>query len=92
MENKKTTTKEKVEIAQMLVRRAIEITETTEHDVFFDYAPHCDTLTVSIHRGGWEKNKKSSRIDVSFDSNSDDTEGVLADIDAIFTSLEKENE
>lgn len=84
----KTTTQEKVEIAQMLVRRAIEITETTEHDVFFDYAPHCDTLTVSIHRGGWEKNKKSSRIDVSFDSAGDDTAGALADIEAIFNSLQ----
>jgi hypothetical protein len=86
----KITTQEKVTIAQTLVKRAIEITETTEHDVFFDYAPHCDTLTVSIHRGGWAKNKKSSRIDVPFDSDADDTEGILADIDAIFRSLEEE--
>jgi hypothetical protein len=90
LKDEKITIEEKVAIAQNLVRRAILLSETTEHDIFFEYSPHCDTLTVSIHRGGWEKNKKSSRIDLYFDSDADDTEGVLADIDAIFTSLEVE--
>ena len=88
MKNKKITTEEKVTIAQELVKRAIEITETTEHDIFVEYAPHVDSLTVSIHRGGWERNRKSTFVDVDFGSCCCDIDGALADIAAIFTTLE----
>jgi len=31
----------------------LEISTTTKHDVFFDYSPHCNLVTIMVHINGW---------------------------------------
>lgn len=78
-------TERKVEIAQALVKRAIEISGNTPHDVFFEWSPHVDDITISINRNGWERNQKSTTVTVGFGAHND-TEG---DYDAIMAILDK---
>ena len=80
-------TERKVEIAQALVKRAIEISDNTEHDVFVDWAPHVNNIGVSICRGGWEKNRRSTYVTVDFDLDGD-TEGDYEAVNAILDNLE----
>jgi hypothetical protein len=37
-----------------------EISNSTEHDVFFSYSPHVDNFSLSIYENGWEYEKESS--------------------------------
>ena len=78
----------KVEICQRILERAMAISATTEHDIFVDYAPHVDCLSVGIHRGGWKTNKRCTTLDVDFGSEFDDVEGAVANIDAVLDTLE----
>lgn len=57
----------KKEIAVELISKAVEISETTEHDVFVDYSPHVDWIELNIHKNGWNKDSLASRITVNFD-------------------------
>lgn len=79
--------KRKMEIATTLLRRAIEISGNTPHDVFFDWSPHVDDITISINRNGWERNRKSTTVTVGFGANND-TEGDYEAIMAILDKLE----
>lgn len=83
-------THQKVEIAQRILKRAMEITDSTKHDIFVWYAPHVNTIEVHIHRGGWEANKNCTYLQVDL-RNSHDIDGEVANIHAIFDSLEEEN-
>ena len=84
-------TERKVEIAQALIKRAIEISDNTEHDVFVYYSPHVNELEVSVHKYGWKKGVSStSRMDLSFDADGD-TELQLVAINAMLDSLEEGN-
>lgn len=88
MENSIPTDK-KVEIAKALIERAIWISDNTKHDVFVDWSPHINSIDVSIHRGGWKKNRHSTSVMVSFDANYD-TEGDYEAVNAILDKLEGE--
>jgi hypothetical protein len=79
----------KIEIAQQILKRAMEISEKTEHDVFFSWSPHVDWIEVCIHRGGWENNKTGAGMSVGF-KNEDDTNGELENIFAVFNSLKED--
>lgn len=78
----------KVEICQRILERAMEITDSTKHDIFVWYAPHVNTIEVHIHRGGWKTNKRCTTLDVDFGSEFDDVEGAVANIDAVLDTLE----
>lgn len=80
-------TKRKIEIATALVARAMEISDKTQHDVFVDWAPHVNHIGVSICRGGWKKNHRSTSVAVDFDLDSD-TEGDYEAVNAILDKLE----
>ena len=32
----------------------VDISETTDNDVFFNYSPHVNIIDVNYHIGGWE--------------------------------------
>ena len=84
-------TKRKVEIAQALMKRAIEISDHTEHDVFVYYSPHVNELDVSVHKYGWKEGERSTTsIYLSFDADAD-TESDLVAIKSMLDSLEEEN-
>lgn len=51
----KISTKEKIEMAQTLIEKAIMVSETTKHDVFVYYSPHVNIIDVDIHTGGWKR-------------------------------------
>ena len=51
------TTKQKMALAAKVMKRAVEISETTRHDVFCTYSPHVDWIEVHIHIGGWNPEK-----------------------------------
>ncbi len=36
---------------------AFEVSTTTAHDVFVDYAGHVNSLSVRVHEGGWNRIK-----------------------------------
>ena len=57
----------KKEIAAELIKKAVEISETTNHDVFVIYSPHVQWIEIDIHKNGWNKNSTSSRMTVNFD-------------------------
>lgn len=57
MEKKQYTTKQKMNLAAKIMKRAVEISETTRHDVFCVYSPHVDWIEVQVHVGGWEGDK-----------------------------------
>ena len=59
----------KKEIAAELIKKAVEISETTDHDVFVYYSPHVDLIDLNIHKNGWNGDSPShaSSITVSYD-------------------------
>lgn len=79
----------KIEIAQQVLKQAMEISENTEHDVFFNWAPHVDWIEVYIHRGGWQSNKAGAGLSVSL-KEEDDTNGELENVFAVFNSLKED--
>ena len=64
----------KKEIAALLIGKAVEVTNTTEHDVFVGYAPHVNWIDVRIYRNGWYKGATGTSIFVNFDKVSDTEE------------------
>jgi hypothetical protein len=66
MGKKQYTTKQKMALAAKIMQRAVEISETTPHDVFVRYSPHVDWIDVDIHIGGWERNAKAINLQISF--------------------------
>lgn len=87
MGNNSIPVEQKVEIAQRILERAMRISDSTKHDIFVWYAPHVNNIEVHIHRGGWKNSKKSTTLEVDFGS-SYDIDGEVANIHAIFDSLE----
>jgi hypothetical protein len=86
---KKMELEKKIEIAQQILKQAMEISENTEHDVFFSWSPHVDWIEVCIHRGGWQSNKSGACMSVSFiDKN--DTNGELANVLTVLNSLKED--
>ena len=61
----------KKEIAAELIKKAVEISETTDHDVFVDYSPHVNWIDITIHLHAWKKNTQGLQIFVIFDENHD---------------------
>ena len=61
MKKKQYTTKQKMALAAKIMKRAVEISETTPHDVFCYYIPHVDWIEVQIHTGGWCENEGYDR-------------------------------
>lgn len=47
--------REKINMAQTLIERAIMISDTTKHDVFVWYSPHVNWIEVEIHTDGWKE-------------------------------------
>lgn len=39
------------------LKLAIEVTETTKHQVFYDYQAHVRQVSITIHFGGWKPDK-----------------------------------
>lgn len=67
MKKKQYTTKQKAALAARIMKRAVEISETTRHDVFCEYSPHVDWIEVSIHIGGWiSGNDRDNYLSVGF--------------------------
>lgn len=89
MERKCYTPKQKSAIAVKVIRRAVEISNTTPHDVFVAYSPHVDWISVHVHRGGWELNPSSTDLLVSFNKY-DDAESDLSIVMAAFDGLAKD--
>ena len=40
----------------------VEISEDTEHDVFFEYLPHVNGFSVHYNKGGWKANEESTYL------------------------------
>lgn len=79
----------KIDLAQQILKQAMEISKNTEHDVFFCWMPHTNGININIHRGGWDMNKCGTPVAVYFDGVGD-VEGELANILAILDSLKKD--
>jgi hypothetical protein len=80
---KNLTAKQQAEMAAKIIKKAVQVTEKTPHDVFVEYAAHVKAIFVNIHRGGWNKNKNSYRLEAWF---------TLGDIDAEFDVIIRELE
>lgn len=55
------STKEKIEMAQTLIAKSIEVSEKTRHDVFVDWSPQVDWLEARIYTNGWGHGKNWDR-------------------------------
>lgn len=69
MKSKQYTAKQKAAIAAKIMRKAVEVSATTYHDVFCDYSPHVQWLEVQIHVCGWVPDKgydDNYRIDFKY--------------------------
>jgi hypothetical protein len=76
----------KIELTQQILKQAVEISETTEHDIFFFWMPHTNSIDITIHRGGWDMNKCGARVAVYFDGDGY-VEGEFANVLAVLDSL-----
>ena len=56
---------EKMQLILEIMRLGIEITNTTDADIFVNYSGHTNQLDVDIHSSGWET-KHGPDIDGSF--------------------------
>lgn len=55
-------------MAQALIARAINVSETTKHDIFVYYLPHVKEFDVDIHTNGWKSGTSCDRkIWISWD-------------------------
>lgn len=48
-------------LIQELLQLCIEKNETTEHDVFFEFAGHINKISVSYYYGGFNKSQEITR-------------------------------
>lgn len=42
-----------------LVEKVMEVNENTEHDVFFEIAPHVKWCEIKVCEGGWENRPRN---------------------------------
>ena len=59
-------TETKIKIATDLIRKAVEINNSTHHDVFITYSPHVDWLRVCIYKNGWDSASTGNTYTVDF--------------------------
>lgn len=65
----KMKTERKISIAKAIIEKAIEVSDTTKHDVFVELCPHVQWLEAVIFINGWEIGKyEDKRFRISFDS------------------------
>jgi hypothetical protein len=57
MEQQKYTLQRKIEVAENIIRQAVTISETTQADVFVDYAPHTNTIYLDFYHAGWKMDR-----------------------------------
>lgn len=90
--NPQHTAQMRIDMAQDIMKKAIDITVNTEHDVFVEWAGHVDMIAVDIHRYGWEKNKKAHRLEMGFNAfNVPEAEfkAIMAELDHFLKDAEK---
>lgn len=73
----------KKEIAAELIQKAVEVTNTTNHDVFVDYAPHVNWIDIRIYHNGWHKEATGACLYVHFDANYDTEEELWLAMNAL---------
>lgn len=66
----------------------MEISDNTKADAFFSYAPHVDTYTVYVYRGGWTDGAEPEWLDMSSDITEDNVMATLTKLAAIYCELE----
>lgn len=93
MKNKQYTTKQKATIAARIIKKAVEISNKTPHDVFFAYSPHVDWIEVRIFEGGWHRNSfPDQELRVCFNHEYNDPEEEFNDMMDALAELEKDAE
>lgn len=81
MKKKQYTTEQKAEAAAEIMQRAVEISNTTPHSVFVNYAPHVSWIEVRIFNGGWKRDAFPDRdLRVYFDLEYNEPETEVKDI------------
>jgi len=84
--NKTQKTRIKSKIAS-LVKLSMQITEDTDHDMFFDYSGHVNQFSVDIHIGGWDTNRNRKEIFQRYIRGADADESNSAVFDDMFSKL-----
>lgn len=77
-------------IAVDLIRRSIEISNNTQHDIFCHYYPHCSKIQIWVHRGGWEQGVSGIMYDIHFDAEFYNPSEDIKLIKAVLDELEKD--
>jgi len=90
MKSKQYTAKQKAAIAAKIIKKAVEISETTPHDVFCEYSPHVDWIVVRIFEGGWISTADWHELRVYFGHEYNDPEAEIKEIMDALAELEKD--
>jgi hypothetical protein len=91
MKKKQYTTKQKAALAARIIRKAVEISNTTPHDVFVGYSPHVDLIEVRMFEGGWKRDSfPDKELRVYFDLEYNDPETEAKDIMDALAELQKD--
>lgn len=86
----------RVAIATEIIKRAVEISRNTPHDVFVNYSPHVDSMSICIHEGGWKSifsantSKKEEFFNIYFGGQFGNPDKQLFDIYKRLAELEKD--
>ena len=51
-----------------IIDKCMEVNRKGKAEVFFQFSPHVDLLTISIHSPNWKGNKDGKRMDFYFDN------------------------
>lgn len=89
MKKKQYTTKQKMALAAKIMKRAVEISESTPHDVFCYYFPHVDRIDILIYTDGWRDCKDYDKKPLICFNGCHDPEAEIAEVMAALDELQQ---
>ena len=90
LETKDYPAEKQAEIAAEIIQKAVEVSNSTSHDVFVHYSPHVKWIDIVVHRGGW-KEHAGDLLRVGF-SWYEDTEADFKEVMAVLDDLNEDAE
>lgn len=85
------TLEEKIGIAAKLIRKSMELKESAGHDVFVEWFPHVDCISIRAVIGPWDKTKTVKDFTLKFYQESS-VQGTYKEIMDYLNNLEKTSE
>lgn len=74
-----------------VIKKAIEVSEKTKHDVFIYYYPHVKSFEIDIHLNGWSEDKNAD-LHIKTYLNAENTSKVLEQMKKELNQLIDEEE